>query len=157
MLLYIKENCTENDPVGTGTAIILANRGVSSCDITTNWRGAEIGLHRCDVSADPVITDINELQSMPDNVSAIRNSPTTKLGKRDAYNALCSHLRQEHLIVNFDFFAFLSTFRVSMDVKAASRSVNSKIAPLGSYQFNVDAHKWLTNAKTFTLHGVSTL
>ena len=112
-------------------------------------------LPHLEVTANQVITDINELQTMPDNVSALRKSPTTCLGKRDAFHALCKHLRQQNLQVNFDFFAFLSTFRVSTDIKSTSRSANSKILPLGSYEFSVDSNGFITNAKTFTLHGVS--
>jgi hypothetical protein len=110
---------------------------------------------RRNITAMPIILDDNILDDMEESESALSNSPSSQLGKRDAYHAAVKdHLRQ-HSECDFDFYAFLSSYRISKE-SSTPRGQDSKVREGLKVKLCVDDKSGLiVDPYTFTLNLVS--
>jgi hypothetical protein len=111
---------------------------------------------RKEITLRPVNLDEDVLVEMNETDSALKDSPSTTLGKRDAYHALVKHyITKLNSVCPFDFYAFLSSYQVRRE--SSPRSANSKIREGVTEELVVDNHTGLiTNAYSFVLNQVNT-
>eukprot|EP01034_Spumella_vulgaris_P038907 gene38907-48043_t len=83
-------------------------------------------LVRREIILRPVNIDESELNELEGTDSAIKDSPSTTLGKRDAYHAVVKHLLDKGVQCSFDFYAFASAYTVRKE-SSTPRGINSKV------------------------------
>jgi hypothetical protein len=113
---------------------------------------------RKEITLRPVNLDEDVLIELSETDSALKDSPSTTLGKRDAYHAVVKDYMTRHKVnCPFDFYAFLSSYQVRKE-STTPRGVNSKVREGILIPMEVDHLTGLIkNAYTFTLNLVSCL
>lgn len=106
-------------------------------------------LRRKDLDHRTIVTDEEDLSMMDKNASALLNSPSTVLGTRDAYHALCMQQTAAHGTMEVTFFAFLSAYRV----KAAPTTGYGK-ARIEPPHLLVNEHGFVIEPKSFIIEEV---
>jgi hypothetical protein len=109
---------------------------------------------RDDISARSIIVNHSALNNLQEEGTAYNNSPNTTLGRRIAFEALIKQQIEDFGTANFDFFAFLSTFKCTNDTKGKNRSHKSAITERSHHLLVNTESGYITNGRTFTLHKV---
>jgi hypothetical protein len=109
-------------------------------------------LRRKDLTLRTVVTGENELAEMEGSESALLSSPSTQLGKRDAYHALCVQQLHNYQSMQVTFFAFLSAYQLKV-----APSKGYATARDGPGHLTADEHGFIITPKSFVLGKVSRL
>lgn len=97
-------------------------------------------LKRSELNHNTVIVDENELEDMDNADSAIKLSPTTQNGRRDAYHAYCvfQHTKFGEIPQGMSFYAFSAAYKLSALTDKRKRCNEPK-------KFDLDCHGFLRN------------
>lgn len=98
----------------------------------------------------PVITDEDELAQMDNNASALKVSPSTQMGKRDAYHAYCVQQDEAYGVVHvgLTYYAFVASYQT---LALPNETTQRTVAP----QVLLDEHGFIKNPKSFVIEDVS--
>lgn len=100
-------------------------------------------LKRTELNHSTVIVDEEQLENMDDAASAIKASPSTQIGRRDAYHAFCVFQQTTYgeIPTGLSFFAFSAAYKLTaLTEKKKKRNVPTKV--------ELDSFGFLLNPKT---------
>ena len=110
-------------------------------------------LIRDEIKSQTILTDEGVLSQMDADDSAMSCSPRTTFGRRDAFHAFYLAQEDKHGAVEFDFFAFLTSYTVVNMTPTESPPMDASKLP----QLEVDKNGLIRNAKTCCIGLVRTL